>query len=189
MIRSRTQSGPARLGLGLLLAALAGGALPGTSLAASGSTGTGSAPIQTNENPGQAIVPQRAIPQTVEIAGIIQNSAGDRLPGIRVKLFSNGVSVESATSGPDGTFSLTANPMAGAQQTTDLWIESPDPEIYLDENVVLMASSAARHLFPECTSTVDLQRNATNIIVTLFSSDEKKDAVRESKCLENAAAH
>lgn len=129
----------------------------------------------------------RALPQSVRIEGKVHDKAGKPLEGFRVRLFWNGMSLETVTTDVDGSFLLSKNPPAGENNTTDLWIVSPDPERYVDVNVILSEGRNARDnkLFSACTATVDVTATGATVDVTMLSPDEQKQMVQESRCLES----
>lgn len=144
---------------------------------------------RADDRTGDAVLAQRAIPQSVQLEGVVKSVAGKPLANIRVKLFSNGIMIETAVTDPDGRFRLNANPMSGGNNTSDLWIESPDLELYLDANVLLSAGKTARErgIYPECTPVIKLSSTTTVVEVTMYSRDEKKKAIAESDCLKNGS--
>lgn len=176
------------LGAVLLAALLA----PSAAFAAGGASG-GSAPTIPTEPrriredvTADTTVPQRGLPASVRIEGQVHTVSNEPLANLRVRLFSNGVSLETVTTDMDGSFQLSANPMVGENNTSDLWIETPDPEKYVDVNVLLSAGRVAREqrLYSACTPQVNVTANGAAIDVTMFSIDEEKQALAESKCLE-----
>jgi len=180
------------LGGVLLLGALV---FPGSVRAAGGSSGAGGAtppPSSTenrrvqNDTTQEPIMAQRVLPASVQLEGHVHTLANEPLAGLRVRLFSNGVALETVTTDADGAFLITANPPAGENNTSDLWIESPDPEKYIDVNVLLAAGRVAREqrLYSACTPEVKVTASGAAVEVTMFSIDEKKNALVQSKCLE-----
>jgi len=129
----------------------------------------------------------RMLPESIRIEGKVHDKAGKPLEGFRVRLFWNGLSLEAVRTDVDGSFLLSKNPPAGENNTADLWIESPDPDRYLDVNVILVAGKAAREhdIFSACTATVDVTGTGALVDVTMFSPDERKEMVQESRCLES----
>jgi hypothetical protein len=119
---------------------------------------------------------------------VVSDVAGNALAGIVVKMFTNGVLKANAKTDVDGSFEIEANPMSGGNNTTDLWFQSPDPDQFLDTNVVLASGKVARerNLFPECTQKVDLLGNFVEVEVKMMTQEERKNALVETKCLETA---
>jgi hypothetical protein len=171
-------------------------AVPGFARAASG--GTNDRNVGTVGNPGESRRVQneastllsnalRVLPESVRIEGTVHDKAGKPLEGIRVRLFWNGMSLEAVRTDVDGSFLMSKNPPAGDENTTDLWIESPDPDRYVDVNVILAAGKSARDngIFSACTATVDVSGTGAIVDVTMFSPDERKETVQQSRCLES----
>ena len=130
-------------------------------------------------------VPQRNTPTALQIAGTVTDSAGSGLPDLVVKVFARGVLAGSARTGADGTFLLDADVMMGPDVTADLWVQSPDPERYVDANVVLSEAKAARDLalFSACTPRAQFFQNATDLKIQMLSPRERQKAVLEQGCL------
>ncbi|MBZ0266891.1 carboxypeptidase-like regulatory domain-containing protein [bacterium] len=171
-------------------------ALPGLTAAASGGSGGGA--VGNVGTPGEPRRVQndassvlsaalRVLPESVRIEGKVHDKAGAPLEGIRVRLFWNGMSLEAVRTDVDGSFLLSQNPPAGDDDTTDLWIESPDPDRYVDVNVILLAGKSARdnNIFSACTAKVDITGTGAMVDVTMLSPDERKEMVQQSRCLES----
>lgn len=174
-------------GLALLAVPTPVAAAPGSTDRATGSPAN---PGDTRRIQNDASQPlssaMRALPESVQIEGKVHDKAGKPLEGFRVRLFWNGMSLEAVTTDVDGSFLLSKNPPGGENNTTDLWIESPDPERYVDVNVILSEGRNARdnNLFSACTATVDITATGATVDVTMLSPDERKQMVQESRCLE-----
>ena len=128
---------------------------------------------------------QRGDEAAFEISGRVFDGSGLPMSGILVKMFTNGTLSAHAKTDVDGAFSITANPMIGGNNTTDLWFESPDPEKILDSNVVLAAGEVAqeKNLIPRCTQKVELLGNYAEVEVTMMTPDERKISLEQSGCL------
>ncbi len=133
---------------------------------------------------GSSPVPQRADAASVAVEGRVTDGAGKPLMGVPVKLFADGVTVSATNTLADGTFRISANPMHRENGSAVLWVQSPDPEKYVDANVVLWSSDAAKAagLFSPCTLSLEGVIGGT-VEVKLRSADELKAAVVASKCL------
>ncbi len=133
---------------------------------------------------GSPPVPQREGSASVALEGRVTDSAGKALMSVPIKLFTDGVTVTTTTSLADGTFRINANPMHRDKGSAVLWVQSPDPEKYVDASVVLWASDVAKSagLFSPCTPSLEGALGGT-LEVTLRSADELKASVVASKCL------
>jgi len=173
---------------GLALAAV----LP---VAAAPPSGGGSPPGGSTEIPplrrdasGDPGTAQRAPGAALQLTGRVVDESGRPVGGVAVKAFLLGVLSGSTKTAPDGTFSLAASPAQGAKGSAVVWFQAPDAETYLDASVVLWAGDVAKEagLFPPCTRIVAGTLGQQNVEVTLRSVDERKKAVVESNCLEDA---
>jgi hypothetical protein len=124
---------------------------------------------------------QAALPG-LDLEGKVVDAAGAPVGGVRVKMFASGIIAGSTRTASDGTFRLEANPMRGERITTDLWFESPDPDQYIDVNVVL--SAARNGLFPPCTTRITTRPEGSVIEVTMLSADQMQEQLKRTECLE-----
>jgi hypothetical protein len=138
---------------------------------------------------GSTLNPTRDAPAGFQIDGTVADGSGSAMGGVLVKLFNNGVVAASAQTAADGSFRIEANPLLGGNNTSVLWIQSPDPERLLDAQAVLSEGSAARQakLFPRCVQRVDVVGNQATVAVRLMTPDEAKASVEQSKCLEGGS--
>ena len=174
----------------MLVAALGLFTLTATAGAAPGDTPTrpgGDEPptLRDRSNPaGETIVGQRQLQGSVGLEGKVVDSAGKAIEGVQIKVFADGMTVTATTSAADGTFRLDANPMQRPNGSAVVWFQAPDPAKYVDTELVLWESAAAKehHLFSACTRSLEGGAAGT-LEVTLRSADEQQAAVVASKCL------
>jgi len=136
---------------------------------------------------GTTINPSRDAPPGFQIDGSVKDGSGVPMGNVLVKLFNNGVVAASAQTAADGSFRIEANPAVGGENTSVLWVQSPDPARLLDAEAVLSEGSTARAsgLFPRCVQRVSVVGSQASVAVTLMTLDELKAAVQQSKCLES----
>lgn len=173
----------AHAGLGILFLAPAAFAAPGDTAPGGGASDPPDFRDQAGRS-GSVPTPQREGTASVGLDGRITDSAGKPLMGVAVKLFVDGVTSAATTSLADGSFRMVANPMRRDNGSAVIWVQSPDPEKYLDANFVLWASDAAKSagLFSPCTPSLEGTAPG-NIEVTLRSADEQKKAIVAANCL------
>jgi hypothetical protein len=119
------------------------------------------------------------------IEGNVRDRDGNVLPGVLVKLFGGGTLIEHATTDNEGRYSVSGNPMGGKDVSVLLWLQSPDPERYVDRNYVVQAGPAAeeRGLFPACTERIPVMQGRANYNPILLTLQQTKEELEESKCL------
>lgn len=121
----------------------------------------------------------------VIIEGNVRNEGGTVLPGVLVKLFGAGTLIDHATTDNEGHYSVAGNPMAGENVSIVLWIQTPDPERYVDRNYIVEAGPAAmeRGLFPSCTEEIPVLQGQASFNPILLTLEQTKEELEGSKCL------
>ncbi len=181
----------ARLSIALLVGVFA--LVPLVAAAAPPSSG-GSTPTPSNPESrriqrdigGDATLAQRGMPPAYSISGRVVETSESPLAGVVIKLFANGILEDSITSDGDGSFSIETNPLTTGDGSWILWFESPDPEKFLDTDVVVQAGKVARErgLFPPCVAQVTTIGGNATVVVTMMTPDERREIVTGSNCLE-----
>jgi hypothetical protein len=172
------------IGLAALLApvAEAPAAPPG---GGGGSPGGTPGPART----GRDNLAQRDAAPAMVVGGNVVSRSGQPIGGVVVKMFANGVILNSTTTNPEGSFEIEGNPSVGGNNTTVLWFESPGSD-RVSSSVILSLGDIAREqrLFPGCTPRLDFLGSTARVEVTMLTVDERNAAIRESGCLGGATA-
>jgi hypothetical protein len=121
----------------------------------------------------------------VIIEGDVRNEDGTVLPGVLVKLFGGGTLVDHATTNNEGHYSVAGNPMMGENVSVVLWVQTPDPERYIDRDYIVELGPVAeeRGLFPSCTEKIPVLQGRANFNPILLTLEQTKTELEESNCL------
>lgn len=143
-------------------------------------------PIDRDRGTGTSSLGGRSDPAGIFVDGIVHDSAAHPLEGVVVRLFAAGARVAETATSADGTFRLAANPMFGTKRAIDLWFSSPDATRWVDEAIVLSSGAVDQDeiLVTPCTPVVNLLGGAATVEMTMRSSEEKREAIAKSRCLE-----
>jgi hypothetical protein len=125
----------------------------------------------------------------VIIEGNVRNEDGTVLPGVVVKLFGGGTLIDHATTDNEGHYSLAGNPMGGENVSVVVWVQTPDPERYVDRNYIVEVGPAAqeRGLFSSCTEKIPILQGRANFNPILLTLEQTKAELEESKCLSSGS--
>jgi len=174
--------------IALVALAVPGGAVAGPGGGGSGGTGGGTAPPdigrQSRDRDGSTL-PVRESTPGMRLEGRVTDRSGKPLSGIMVKMFTNGMTVASASTDVDGSFAIETNPSIGGNNTTDVWFQGPGTTDLLPTNVILSLGSVAgdEGLYSPCTPRINFLGSAARVEVKMLTLAERKAFLEESDCL------